>query len=210
VPDEGHFHALLGDIDFQQNRFADAVNHYDDAIRSNDRFFYYRLRKGFAHQRLSQWDEAQSNLQASLELLPTADAYYGLGMLAERRGDRGAALEHYRQAATSSGAAGQAAQEAVVRLDLPANPGRYVTVRTGLDASGMLLLEIANPTRVPIADITLVVRYADPQGSLRQVRRVLNERLAPNGTVRLSTGLGPFTSQQAYEVTIESARAVTQ
>jgi predicted Zn-dependent protease len=210
VPDEGHFHALLGDIDFQQDRFADAVSHYQDAIANNDRFFYYRLRKGLAHQRLSQWDEAESNLQASLDLLPTADAYYGLGVLAERRGDRAAALERYSQAATSSGAAGQAAQEAVVRLDLPTNPGRYVTVRTGLDASGMLLLEIANPTRVPIADITLIVRYADPQGALRQVRRVIGEPLAPNGTLRLSTGLGPFTSQQAYEVAIESARAVTQ
>jgi hypothetical protein len=63
---------------------------------------------------------------------------------------------------------------------------------------------------VPIADITLIVRYADPQGALRQVRRVIGEPLAPNGTLRLSTGLGPFTSQQAYEVAIESARAVTQ
>jgi hypothetical protein len=157
-----------------------------------------------------QWDEAQSNYQASLDLLPTADAYYGLGAVAERRGDRAVALENYRQAATSSGAAGQAAQEAVVRLDLPANPGQYLTLRTGLDAAGMLVVEIANPTRVSVTDIALVVRYADRDGAIRQVRRVLSDALPPNGTRRLVTGLGPFTSQQGYEVALESARAVTQ
>jgi predicted Zn-dependent protease len=210
VPDEAHFHALLGDIDLQRDQFSSAVNHYQDAIARNSRFFYYRLRKGLAHQRLMQWDEAQSNFQASLDLLPTADAYYGLGAVAEQRGDRAAALENYRQAATSAGAAGQAAQEAVLRLDLPANPGQYLTVRTGLDASGMLSIEIANPTRVSITDIALVVRYADRDGTLRQVRRVLSDPLAPNGARRLATGLGPFTSQQSYEVALETARAVTQ
>jgi len=210
VPNEGHFHALLGDIDFERDRFADAVNHYQDAIASNGRYFYYRLRKGMAHQRLNQWDEAQSSLQASLDLLPTADAYYGLGVIAERRGDRAGALESYRQAATSAGPAGQAAQEAVVRLDLPANPGQYVALRTGVDAAGQLIVEVGNPTRVPIADIAVIVRYTDPQGTVRQTRRVLPGPLPPDGTQRWATGLGPFASSQSYEAAIESARAVSQ
>jgi predicted Zn-dependent protease len=210
VPDEGHFHALLGDIDFERERFADALGHYENAIASNAEFFYYRLRKGMAHQRLSQWDQAQSNLQASLELLPTADAYYGLGVIAERRGDRAAAIENYKQAATSSGPAGQAAQEAVVRLDLPANPGQYVALRVGVDTAGLLIVEIGNPTRVPIADIAVVVRYADAQGALRQVRRVLTGPLAPESAQRWATGLGPFTSADSYEAAIESARVVSQ
>jgi predicted Zn-dependent protease len=82
VPDEAQFHALLGDIDFQQKRYADAVRHYRDAIANNDRFFYFPLRKGFAHLRLMEWDEAQTNLAASIAMLPTADAYYGLGTVA--------------------------------------------------------------------------------------------------------------------------------
>jgi predicted Zn-dependent protease len=210
IPDEGHFHALLGDIDFERDRFGDAVNHYQDAITSNGQYFYYRLRKGMAHQRMSQWDEAQSSLQASLDLLPTADAYYGLGVIAERRGDRAGAIENYRQAATSAGPAGQAAQEAVVRLDLPANPGQYVALRTAVDSAGQLIVEVGNPTRVPIADIAVIVRYADPQGTLRQARRVLPGPLPPEAAQRWATGLGPFTSSESYEVAIESARAVTR
>ena len=209
VPGEGHFHALLADIDMRRNRYADAASHYQDAIEINDRFFYYPLGKGLAHQRLSQWGEAQASLQASIALLPTADAHYGLGVLAERRGDRAGALESYRQAAGSSGAAGQAAQEAIVRLDLPANPGQYIAVRTGLDDSGALLLEVANPTRLPIADVVVLVRYADPQGALRQLRRTIPGPIPPGGAQRFATGLGPFTSTQSYEAVIESARAVT-
>jgi tetratricopeptide (TPR) repeat protein len=163
-----------------------------------------------AHQRLNQWDEAQSSLRASLDLLPTADAYYGLGVVAERRGDRAGALENYRQAAQSAGPAGQAAQEAVVRLDLPANPGQYVALRTAVDSAGQLIVEVGNPTRVPIADIAVIVRYADPQGTLRQARRVLPGPLPPDAAQRWATGLGPFTSSESYEVAIESARAVTR
>ena len=209
VPDEGLFHALLGDAALERRRFSDAVGHFQDAIGRNNRFFYYRLRRGLAHERLMQWDDARIDLEASIALLPTADAHYALGALAERRGDRAAALENYRQAAGSSSAAGQAAQDAVVRLDLPANPGQYVSVRTGLDAAGQLLVEIGNPTRLSLADIAVVVRYAD-QGAVRQVRRVLPGPLPPNGAQRLATGLGPFASEQAYEVVIETARVATQ
>jgi tetratricopeptide (TPR) repeat protein len=210
VADEAQFHALLGDIDYQQNRFADAVNHYRDAITNNDRFFYFPLRKGLAHIRLMQWDEAETNLESSVAMLPTADAYYGLGMIAERRGDYAGALANYREAAASSGAAGQAAQDAIVRLDLPANPGQYLAVRTGLDSSGRLIVELANPTRLPVADIGLVVRYVDTQGALRQLARVVPGPLPAGGAQRLATGLGPFTSPDSYEVTINAARVVTQ
>src|SRR5690606_8965641 len=110
----------------------------------NDGFFYYPLRKGLAHQRLRQWDAAETELQRSVAMLPTADAYNGLGAIAEQRGDRATALERYAQAAGSGSPAGLAAQDAVVRLDLPQNPAKYLNVRTGLDAEGRLLVEVSN------------------------------------------------------------------
>ena len=57
---------------------------------------------------------------------------------------------------------------ATVRLDLPGNPGKYIQVRGGLDSSGQLIVEVANPTRVAVADVVVAVRYADAQGAIRE------------------------------------------
>jgi predicted Zn-dependent protease len=208
LPGEAQFHALLGDIDLQQKRYEDALRHYSDAVGRNDRFFYYHLQKGLVHRQLRQTDQARAELETSVKLLPTADAYYALGALAEQRGERSAALEHYGRAAQSQSAAGQAAQDAAVRLDLPANPGKYVAARGVLDGNGQLIVEIGNSTRVRLADVDVVVRYADSQGAVRQVSRRFAGELAPNQSARWATGLGPFSSTSAFEVGIAGARAL--
>jgi predicted Zn-dependent protease len=208
-PNEAHFHALQGDIDSRERRFDDAVRHYDDAIARNDQYFYYHLRKGVVEQRLGRIDAAAASYEASATLLPTADALYGLGSIAEQRGDRTRALELYSQAAGSASAAGQAAQDAVVRLDLPQSPGKYLSVRTGLDEQQRLIVEVGNPTRLPVADIVLLIRYADAAGAIRELAQRLNTPLEPGSAQRYNTGLGPFPSADAYQVTIRSARPVT-
>jgi predicted Zn-dependent protease len=208
LPGEGHVHALLGDIDLQQKDYADAVRHYADAIDRDSGFFYYYLQKGLAHRQLRQWDESRAALETSVRLLPTADAYYALGTLAERRGELQAALEYYQQASSSSGPAGEAAQEATVRLDLPANPGKYIQARGGLDNSGQLIVEVANATRVPVTDVLVAVRYADSQGSIREVGRRINQLPAGQAT-RFATGLGPFTSAQQFQVGVTDARVAS-
>jgi predicted Zn-dependent protease len=205
LPQEANIHALLGDIDAHERRYADAARHYTDAIERNDDFFYYHLQKGLAHQQLRDWEEARVELETSVNLLPTADAVYALGTLAERRGDRQAALEYYAQAASSNSPAGQAAEEAAVRLDLPNNPGNYVQARGGLDNSGQLIVEVANPTRVSLTDVVVAVRYADSQGRIREVGRRVND-LPPGQATRFATGLGPFTSSQQFQVGVAGAR----
>jgi predicted Zn-dependent protease len=207
---EAQFHALLGDVDLAREEYDGALVHYNAAIARNDRFFYYHLRKGMTQQQLRQWDAAAASLTASIELLPTADAYYGLGRIAEQRGDRAGALEHYARAAQSGTPAGEAAQDATVRLDLPANPGKYLAVRSGLDSSGQLLVELANPTRVTVADVVLTVRYLDSQGTIRQASRQFAGQLPANAAQRWATGLGPFTTTEATEVTVTSARVVAE
>jgi predicted Zn-dependent protease len=207
LPAEAQIHALLGDIDAEQRRYADAVRHYGDAIDRNTDFFYYHLRKGLAHRELKQWDQARAELESSVELLPTADAYYALGTLAEQRGERQAALEHYERAASSSGEAGQAARDRTVRLDLPTNPGKYIAARGGLDNAGRLVVDVGNGTRVAVADVVVVVRYADAQGAIRELNRTINQ-LPAGQSVRFATGLGPFTSAEQFQVGVVRARTV--
>ena len=208
LPEEAHFHALLGDIDVRQDRLTAAVDHYADAIALNDEFFYYHLHKGLAHQALSQPDAAQADLEASISLFATADAHFALGMLAESRGNTGVALEHYSVAADSNSLAGQAARDAMVRLDLPQNPGRYLQLAAFTDAQGQLIVQIGNPSGVTVTDLGLVIRYIDGQGALRQTDRALRQTLQPGAGTQLATGLGPFTSPDSYQVEIQTARVI--
>jgi predicted Zn-dependent protease len=210
VSDEAIFDGLLGEIDYRQERYADAVRHFDAAIAKDDGFFYHSLGKGLSHLRLEQWSAAETSLTTSAALLPTSGAYYGLGVCAEQRGDIAAAIENYRQAAGSQDAAGQAALAALVRLDLPRNPGEYLSVRTGLDGSGLLVIELGNPTPVSVADVGVRVRYQDQQGAVQELRRVAAGPFAAHASQQFSTGLGPFPSPNAYEVTLDSARVVAQ
>ncbi len=206
LPAEAQFHALLGDIALAANRDADAVMHYADALNRNDRFFYYHLQKGSAHRALEQWDAAAAELQASIDLLPTAEAFFGLGAIAEHRGDRATALEQYARAAQSTGAIGQAAGDAIVRLDLPQNPGKYLSAAARLDADRRLVVDIVNPTRVSTMDVTVTVRYTDADGSAHELSRKFAGPLAPGGTASWSSGLGPFDQPDAFRVSIASAK----
>jgi tetratricopeptide (TPR) repeat protein len=206
LPAEAQFHALLGDVALQQKRYDEAARHFGDAMGRNDRFFYYHLQKGLAHRQLRQWDPARAELDRSVQLLPTADAYYALGTVAEQRGERTAALEDYARAAQSDGAAGKAAQDALVRLDLPTNPGKYLVARGTLDGSGLLFIEVANSTRIPVADVLVTARYTDAQGAVREVSRQLTGQLPAGQSLRHATGLGPFASTASFEVKVAAAR----
>jgi predicted Zn-dependent protease len=205
LPAEAQFHALLGDIALHEKRYDEAARRFGDAVSRNDRFFYYHLQKGLAHRQLGQWEPARAELERSVQLLPTADAYYGLGVVAEQRGERAAALENYARAAQSEGAAGKAAQDATVRLDLPTNPGKYLTVRGTLDGNGQLVVEVGNPTRVLVADVLVTVRYMEA-GVVREQSRQLTGQLPPGQALRQATGLGPFASTAAFEVAVTGAR----
>ncbi|HEY5623812.1 MAG TPA: M48 family metalloprotease, partial [Gammaproteobacteria bacterium] len=185
VPREALFHALEGDIEMSQERYADAVAHYGDAIELDGRFFYYQLQKGLAHYVLNQSSAAETHLLNSLDLLPTADAHYALGAIAESRGDVATAFEHYAAAAGSNTPAGQAAQVAVIRLDLPQNPGRYLQVGAVTDARGQLVAQVTNPTSVVVANVVLIIRFVDAGGAIRQTSRVINQALTPGAGIRI-------------------------
>ncbi|MEE9570264.1 MAG: hypothetical protein V3W02_01060, partial [Gammaproteobacteria bacterium] len=114
----------------------------------------------------------------------------------------------YSVAAESNSPAGEAAQEAMIRLDLPQNPGRYLQLATYTDSQGQLIIQVGNPTGVAVTDLGLVIRYVDSQGGIRQVDRTLNQTFQPGAGTRLATGLGPFVDPTAYQVEIQTARVV--
>jgi predicted Zn-dependent protease len=110
-PQEALFHGLRGDIRQQQKRYQDAMVNYDRALRYNPEYYAFYLSRGVLHQKQKQLAEAQRDLQKSIQLLPTGEAYLSLGLLAQTRGLAGQAQRYYREAARFNSAAGQQARQ---------------------------------------------------------------------------------------------------
>lgn len=115
-PREAIFHALLGDTLATGKNFSDAEQAYSRALQRDPNWFYHHLRRGMVREELGKHSEARSDLQASLERLPTAQAHYYLGNVERADGSRAKAIEHYRQAAQSEGEIGTAAQRALQEM----------------------------------------------------------------------------------------------
>ncbi|WP_405230502.1 M48 family metalloprotease [Lentisalinibacter sediminis] len=204
-PGEAHFYALRGDVYLLDEKYDRARSEYTLALERNDGFFYYYLKRGLTAERLGDDAEARRDLAASLELLPTAPAYLALGDIERRAGNRAQAVEYYQKASGEQGEVGARAQAALMRLDLSQNPEAYLRSRTGLADDGRLLLQIDNPTRVGVTDVVVAIRYLTGSGSASETRRRISGVLEPGNSMRLDTGLGPFTSPDQYQVRIIEA-----
>ena len=205
-PDEAHFHALRGDIRLVADKYDMAVTNYNRAITRRDGFFYYHLQRGLAKKDLGQTDAAVTDLDRSIELLPTAPAHFALGEIAEQRGNIPAAIDHYKVVAKAGGDYGKAASAALVKLELPSNPGAYLLRRCDADASGNLVVSVKNDTSVQITGVQIVVQYADGSGRQRQVRHDVRGQIPPGQIASVNTGLGPYTPGSNCPVQVVSAR----
>jgi predicted Zn-dependent protease len=206
LPDEGHFYALRGDAFLVKKQLPAATQAYSDAIARNDRFFYYYLQRGLIAENRQQDGRARADLETSIKLLPTGAAYYALGQIASRARDLDAARQYYGKAAGAEGEIGQAAGLELMRLELPQNPGKYIRTQAGLDSRGMLVVALANPTRVPVKGLSIAVQYVDAQGRLRDMQRTYPGTLAGGQQAQVATGLGPFQDANQYKVALTSAQ----
>ena len=191
-PEEAHFHALRGDIRLVADKYDMAVTNYSRAIERRDGFFYYHLQRGLAKKELDQIDGAVVDLEKSIELLPTAPAHYALGGIAQQRGNLPAAIQHYKVVAGAGGDYGKAATAALVKLELPTNPGAYVSRRCDADANSNLVVSVRNDTTVQIGGVQVAIEYTDAAGQRRQVLREIRGQIPPGQIASVNTGLRPY------------------
>ncbi|MGQ0429253.1 MAG: M48 family metalloprotease [Gammaproteobacteria bacterium] len=206
LPGEAHFHALKADAFLVQKNYKSASQAYTDAISRNDGFFYYWLQRGLIAEREKNDSAARTDLETSIKLLPTGPAYYSLGNIALRGGQRDQAKQYYAAASGAQGPLGEAATASLMRLELPENPGKYLRLQAGVDQDGMLLVAVGNPTKVPVTGLAVTVQYVDGAGRTREFRRELTGTLAAGQQAQVATGLGPFQSASQYRAAITSAR----
>ena len=207
-PREALFHSLRGDVRLKQQRYHDAITNYDRALQRNANYFHYHLQLGMTRLKLGETTQAQSDFKHSVALLPTAPALNALGNLSLKQGDRATAMNYFSSAAGSKSAAGKAAKQSLIRLDLANNPHKYLRVRLGRDRSDYLLVQIANTTGQTVADIIYIIEFIDTRGNTRQVKMQLATPLGSQQATTISTGIGPFNSLKKVHGKVIQARVV--
>ena len=156
-PREALFSSLLGDALAAAGDQYRAMTSYNDAVSKDPGFFRHYLQRGRLALKLGRRGQARQDLEKSLDLLPTAEAYHDLGQLALGEGKKKSAVCFFRKAAGSRSKAGKAAAMMLHRLDLPAHPGRYL--KTSLkQKKGCIEIVIRNPTSVPVTRLDLVLK----------------------------------------------------
>jgi predicted Zn-dependent protease len=191
-PAEANFHALRGDVRLMNKQYDMAVTNYDRAISRRDDFFYFHLQRGLAKKELGQTDAAIADLERSLVLLPTAPAHYNLGLIRMDRGERAAAIEHFRVVAKSGGDYGKAATGQLARLELADNPAAYVSRACSIGKQGQLMVSVRNDAPLAVTGVQVQVDYTDGAGRAQQLRRFVGGRLEPGQVATADSGLAPY------------------
>ena len=202
---EAHFHALRGDIRTAAEKYDMAITNYDRAVNRREGFFYYHLQRGLVKKELGQIDNAMTDLERSLELLPTAPAHFALGGIAEERGNLQEAIDHFKVVAKGGGDYGKAATSALVRLELPTNPGAYIARACDADGSGNLVVSVRNDTDVQITGVQIAVSYTDSSGRSTERRHSIRGQISPGNVVSVNTGFGPYTTGSSCPVEVVAA-----
>lgn len=187
VPQEARFYGLKADIALMQRRYGAAIETYNQAIARDDNYFDYYLGRGLAYSRQGNEARARSDLQASVELLPTALAMNELGTIALNANDRVLAKQYFEQAAGAPGELGAQAQAAFIQLDAADNPGAYVQAEAFLAPDGRIRIRVLNRAPVNLSTIELEIQAS--VGAERARRAVTVPGLAAGQGRDIDSGL---------------------
>lgn len=113
---EALFYSLRGDALAERKEFRRAEQAYSQALQRDQGWFYHHLRRGMVRAEMNKGAQARGDLQASIELMPTATGHYYLGTVEREAGNRAAAIEHYRIAGQSDTPTGQRARQALQEM----------------------------------------------------------------------------------------------
>jgi tetratricopeptide (TPR) repeat protein len=207
-PREALFHSLRGDIRFKQQRYHDAIINYNRALQHNNNYFHYYLQRGLANLELNQTTQANSDLKRSLDLLPTAPALNALGQIALGQGDRSSAKNYFSAATGSNSTAGQQAKRALIKLDLPDNPHKYIHVKLLRNRYDTLQLQVVNTTALTIEQTIIAIQFTDQKGKTRRVQQQITQQLAGERSITITTGIGPLKELKNLRAQVTQAQIV--
>ena len=166
-----------------------AITNYDRAISRRGDFFYYYLQRGLVHKEQRKVDSAISDLEHSLELLPTAPAHYNLGLIEKERGQMDLAKEHFKIVAGSGGEYGVAASGEIARMELPSQPAKYVLQSCDAGANGNLIISVRNDAAIAVTGVEVQLDYSDNYDNTRREIIAVGDRIEAGQVARADTGI---------------------
>jgi len=196
-PKEALFYGLLGDSRMHEKSFKKAESAYSDALKRDNGFYYYFLRRGQARHEMERFDDARVDLERSVELLPTSQANQLLGTFARRSGDEQKAMQYFRAAAAdTSSLAGQLAQLEVVSAELPRNPGKYIRVQAVPVQGGRVAIEVSNVSPVAVRKVVVEIRHLDEFDQVWRYEQTIKQTLSPKMQTSAMTRLSDIPAEQ--------------
>jgi len=201
-PEEANFHALRGDIRLTNELFDMAETNYDRAIARRDSFFYYYVQRGITREAQHKSNDAERDLERSIELLPTAPAHYTLGLIKKKRGQREAAIEHFSIVAKSSGKYARAAGAELARMQIAEQPGKYVSTSCDAGSNGNLIISVRNDAAISIRGVRVQLDYSDNYGNTRREIINVSDRIDAGQVARADTGIRVYEGTRCVEQVI--------
>ena len=99
VDDSSVAHNSLGDALMQSGQFAEALIHFQEAVRLEPTYVEAINNSGNAQQVLGRSDDAIASYRAALKIAPdNAEVHYNCGVVLQQRKQWHEAIEHYREA----------------------------------------------------------------------------------------------------------------
>ena len=166
-----------------------ALTNYNRAISRRDTFFYYYLQRGLVYKEQRKVNDAMTDLEHSLELLPTAPAHYNIGLIKKDRGQFDAAKEHFEIVANSGGEYGKVAGGEIARMEMPSQPAKYVLHSCDKGSNGNLMISVRNEATIAITGVEVQVDYSDNYGNTRREIISVGDRIESGQVAQADSGI---------------------
>lgn len=208
-PEGSRFYELKGRALETQGKLQPALAAYNRAIALDSHYFSPLLRRGLLRRKLGDTAGASRDLHESNQLLPTATASYGLGLLALADNDRDSAVRYLQAAAGAGGTTGAAAQRQLAMMQLAERPAALVPARLFLRTDGELVVAVANRSPVAVRRVTVEIGRISGGGYTPVKRIELSGAVAP-GTISEQRRTGvypPLIDAAGYQARVIHAEA---
>ncbi|MCZ6798267.1 MAG: M48 family metalloprotease [Gammaproteobacteria bacterium] len=199
-PKEALFYGLLGDSHRFEKNYKKAELAYSEALKRDQGFYYYYLRRGQVRNEMERFADGREDLERSNELLPTSQANYLLGTIAQRSGDQQQAMQYFKTAAVdTNSSAGKFAHLEVVSTELPRNPGKYIHVQAVAVQGGRVAIEVDNRSPVAVRNVVVKIRYLDGFGQVQQYNQTIKQTLSARKQTSIISRLSGIPAEQLHQ-----------
>jgi len=209
-PRESLFQGLRGDLLAEKGDNKAALSAYDRAVTANPNYFKHYLTRGFVKREIGDVRGARMDFKRSLDLLPTAEGKYGLGLVALESGNRREAITYLRQVAATNTALAAVAKRDLAKLGRKENPRAYIKLAPRLDREGFLSVVVENQAPVTVKGVTVVLGRRTSAGLRQEATYRLRGALRPGEQRVVRSRIGPLdrNSARGYGAAVAEAYLV--